>query len=241
MKKLGSQIKSGGLSGARKAVGSDSIDNHRRAISQNLAAADEADANRDFLTEAYQSGELDLREATERGILTQGEEPVEGISTISTDAEGKVTYDTVGGRNTTVDLNDRAQSFGQRATTLREDASKSARSIKRIRAAQTAAKTPGRAAISTGRAGKQVGKTGVKAGKATGIVFTGAMTQSPYAAYNIGKRGGKHLIGPDPSNSVSDSDDERDIDWTAQHRDGPGQASAAPWDEDSGADQSESM
>jgi len=206
-----------------------------------LDAADEADANRDFLTDAYQNGELNVREAAERGILTEREEPVEGASTISTDAEGKVTYDTVGGRKTTVDLNNRAQDFGQRAATLREDASESARSIKRIRVAQTAAKTPGRAAISTGRAGKQVGKTGVKAGKASGIVFAGAMTQSPYAAYNIGKRGGKHLIGPDFSDSPSDSDEERDIDWTAQQRNQLGQASAAPLDEDSGADQSESM
>jgi type IV secretion system protein TrbL len=240
MKKLGSKIKGGGLSGARRVVGSESIDSHRRAISQNIDAADEAEANRDFLTGAYQSGEFDVGEAADRGILTKDEVPAEGFSTLSPDAEGKVTYDTAEGKETTIDLNDRAQGLGQRAATLREDASKSARSIKRIRAAQTAAKTPGQAAISTGRAGKRVGKTGVQAGKASGIVFAGAMTRSPYAAYNMGKRGGKHLIGPGASDELADSADEPDIDWTARQEEGLGQTSAPPWD-DTGGDQSETM
>jgi len=240
MNKLGSKIKSGGLSGARKAVGSESVDGHRRTISQNLDAADEAEANRDFLTEAYQSGEFDVREAADRGILTKDEVPTEGLSTLSPDAEGKVTYDTTEGEERTIDLNDRAQGLGQRAMALREDASKSARSIKRIRAAQTAAKTPGQAAISTGRAGKRVGKTGVQAGKASGIVFAGAMTRSPYAAYNMGKRGGNHLIGPGASDEFADSADEPDIDWKARQEEALEQTSAPPWD-DSGDDQSETM
>jgi len=238
-KKLGSRAKSGGLGSARKAIGSESIDNHRRAISQNLAAADEADANRDFLTEAYQDGEFDVTEASSRGILTGAEEPATGVSTVTPDAEGKVTYETTSGGSTTIDINDRAQSFGQQAAALRDDASKSARSVKRLRTAQSAAKAPGRAAITTGRASKQVGKTGVKAGKASGIVFAGAMTRSPYAAYNMGKRGGKHLIGPG-NDELADSASEADIDWAAQ-REGPNQASDPPWENDSGGEQSESL
>lgn len=238
-KKLGSRAKSGGLGSARKAIGSESIDSHRRAISQNLAAADEADANRDFLTEAYQDGEFDVTEASSRGILTGAEEPATGVSTVTPDAEGKVTYETTSGGSTTIDINDRAQSFGQQAAALRDDASKSARSVKRLRTAQSAAKAPGRAAITTGRASKQVGKTGVKAGKASGIVFAGAMTRSPYAAYNMGKRGGKHLIGPG-NDELADSASEADIDWAAQ-REGPNQASDPPWENDSGGEQSETL
>jgi type IV secretion system protein TrbL len=238
-KKLGSRAKSGGLGSARKAIGSESIDSHRRAISQNLAAADEADANRDFLTEAYQDGEFDVTEASSRGILTGAEEPATGVSTVTPDAEGKVTYETTSGGSTTIDINDRAQSFGQQAVALRDDASKSARSVKRLRTAQSAAKAPGRAAITTGRASKQVGKTGVKAGKASGIVFAGAMTRSPYAAYNMGKRGGKHLIGPG-NDELADPASEADIDWAAQ-REGPNQASDPPWENDSGGEQSETL
>ena len=238
-KKLGSRAKSGGLGSARKAIGSESIDSHRRAISQNLAAADEADANRDFLTEAYQNGEFDVTEASNRGILTGSEEPATGVSTVTPDAEGKVTYETASGGSTTIDINDRAQSFGQQAVALRDDASKSARSVKRLRTAQSAAKAPGRAAITTGRASKQVGKTGVKAGKASGIVFAGAMTRSPYAAYNMGKRGGKHLIGPG-NDELADSASEADIDWAAQ-REGPSQASDPPWENDTGSEQSETL
>jgi type IV secretion system protein TrbL len=238
-KKLGSRAKSGGLGSARKAIGSESIDSHRRAISQNLAAADEADANRDFLTEAYQDGEFDVTEASSRGILTGAEEPATGVSTVTPDAEGKVTYETTSGGSTTIDINDRAQSFSQQAAALRDDASKSARSVKRLRTAQSAAKAPGRAAITTGRASKQVGKTGVKAGKASGIVFAGAMTRSPYAAYNMGKRGGKHLIGPG-NDELADPASEADIDWAAQ-REGPNQASDPPWENDSGGEQSETL
>ena len=238
-KKLGSRAKSGGLGSARKAIGSESIDSHRRAISQNLAAADEADANRDFLTEAYQDGEFDVTEASSRGILTGAEEPATGVSTVTPDAEGKVTYETTSGGSTTIDINDRAQSFGQQAAALRDDASKSARSVKRLRTAQSAAKAPGRAAITTGRASKQVGKTGVKAGKASGIVFAGAMTRSPYAAYNMGKRGGKHIIGPG-NDELDDSASYADLDWAAQ-REGPSQASDPPWENDSGGEQSETL
>ena len=238
-KKLGSRAKSGGLGSARKAIGSESIDSHRRAISQNLAAADEADANRDFLTEAYQNGEFDVTEASSRGILTGAKEPATGVSTKTPDADGKVIYETTSGGSTTIDINDRAQSFGQQAAALRDDASKSARSVKRLRTAQSAAKAPGRAAITTGRASKQVGKTGVKAGKASGIVFAGAMTRSPYAAYNMGKRGGKHLIGPG-NDELADSASEADIDWAAQ-REGPSRASDPPWENDSGGEQSETL
>ncbi|RLM91130.1 hypothetical protein [Haloarcula sp. Atlit-7R] len=238
-KKLGSKAKSSGLGGARRAIGSESIDNHRRAINQNLAAADEADANRDFLTEAYQNGEFDIAEASSRGILTGAEEPAKGVSTLTPDAEGKVTYEGTSGGEVTIDLNDRAQSFGQQAVTLRDDASKSAKSVKQIRTAQTAAKAPGRAAITTGRATKQVGKTGLKAGKVGGIVFAGAMTQSPYAAYNMGKRGGTHLIGPG-NDKLADSADEDDIDWATQ-REGSIQASDPPWEKDDGGEQSETQ
>ena len=238
-KKLGSRAKSGGLGSARKAIGSESIDSHRRAISENLAAADEADANRDFLTEAYQNGEFDVTEASSRGILTGAKEPATGVSTKTPDADGKVIYETTSGGSTTIDINDRAQSFGQQAAALRDDASKSARSVKRLRTAQSAAKAPGRAAITTGRASKQVGKTGVKAGKASGIVFAGAMTRSPYAAYNMGKRGGKHLIGPG-NDELADSASEADIDWAAQ-REGPNQASDPPWENDSAGEESETL
>jgi len=207
-KNLSSKAKNHGMIGARKAIGTESIDRHRRTISQNLDDADEADANRDFLTEAYQNGEFDVSEAADRGILTGDEEPAKEVSTVMPNAEGKVFYETVSGGETTIDLNDRAQSFGQRAVRLRDDASKSVKSVKRIRSAQTAAKTPGKAAISTGRAGKQIGKTGVQAGKVSGIVFAGGMTRSPYAAYNMGKRGGKHLIGPGTEDGLVDSSDE---------------------------------
>jgi len=238
-KKLGSKAKSSGLGGARRAIGSESIDNHRRAINQNLAAADEADANRDFLTEAYQNGEFDIAEASSRGILTGAEGPAKGVSTLTPDAEGKVTYEATSGGEVTIDLNDRAQSFGQQAVTLRDDASKSAKSVKQIRTAQTAAKAPGRAAITTGRATKEVGKTGLKAGKVGGIVFAGAMTQSPYAAYNMGKRGGTHLIGPG-NDKLADSANEDDIDWATQ-REGPTQTSDPPWENDDGTEQSETL
>lgn len=124
------------------AVGSQSIDAHRETIAQNTKAADEADSNRDFLTEAYQNGEFDVTEAADRGILTGTEEPAEGVTTITPDSEGKATFPTAAGGETTVDLNDRAQSLGQRAAALREGASRSARSVKRIKAAQSAAKVP---------------------------------------------------------------------------------------------------
>jgi type IV secretion system protein TrbL len=240
-KKLGSKTKRGSVAGVRRAIGTEGIDSHRKAISQNLDAADEADANRDFLTDSYQNREFDVTEASDRGILSDAEKPAEGTPTLSPDAEGKVTYETAEGKETTIDLNDRAHDLGKRAATSREDASKSARSIKRIRAAQTAAKIPGRAAISTGRAGKHVGKTGVQAGKASGIVFAGAMTRSPYAAYNVGQRGGKHLIGPGTSDELTDSADEPDIDWTVRQEEGPEQTSAPPWDDDTGGGHSESM
>jgi type IV secretion system protein TrbL len=231
-RKFGSKAKSRGVAGARRAVGTESIDSHRKAISQNLDAADEAEANRDFLTDAYQNGEFNVAGAADRGILTGDEAPADEVSTVIPNADGKVAYKTAAGQEMTIDLNDRAQTFGQRAVSLRDDASKSARSVKRIKAAQTAAKTPSRAAISTGRAGKQVGKTGVQAGKASGIVFAGAMTRSPYAAYNMGKRGGKHLIGPGSEGSLANPSDEDDIDWTTKREDGPGQATDPPWDED---------
>ena len=67
------------------------------------------------------------------------------------------------------------------------------------------------------------------------------MTRSPYAAYNMGQRGGKHLIGPGASDELADSADEPDIDWTVRQEEGPGQASAPPWDDDTGGGQSESM
>jgi type IV secretion system protein TrbL len=240
-RRLGAKTKSTGTARARMAVGSQSIDAHRETIAQNTKAADEADSNRNFLTEAYQDGEFDVTEAADRGILTGTEEPAEGVTTITPDAEGKATFPTAAGGETTVDLNDRAQSLGQRAAALRMDASRSARSVKRIKAAQSAAKVPGRAAASAGRAGKQAGKTGVQAGKASGIVFAGAMTRSPYAAYNMGTRGGKHLIGPGANDELADTADESDIDWTARQEEGPGQASAPPWDDDTSREPSETM
>jgi type IV secretion system protein TrbL len=237
---VGSKTKSAGLAGARKAVGAQSIDDHRKTIAENLSAADEADANREFLTEAYQNDEIDVAEAADRGILTGSKRPADGASTVALDPDGRVTYPTTEGGEATVNVNDRAQHLGEQAYTLREDASKSARSVKRIRTAQTAAKTPGRAAVSTGRAGKRVGKAGVQTGKASGIVFAGAMTRSPYAAYQIGKRGGKHLIGPGAGPQPDDSSDDADIDWSTQ-RDGPGQATDPPWDDDAGGEPSETV
>jgi type IV secretion system protein TrbL len=198
-----------------------------------MDAAAETDANREFLAEAYQNGEVDIAEAADRGILTDSEQPADGISTLIPDTEGNVTYETAAGGETTMNINDRAQQLGEKAHTLREDASKSARSVKRVRTAQAAAKTPSQAAVLTGRAGKRVGKAGVQTGKATGVVFAGAMTRSPYAAYQIGKRGGNHLIGPGDSSQPDNSSDEADIDLSTQ-RDGPGQATDPPWDDDRG-------
>ncbi|WP_136602751.1 hypothetical protein [Salinigranum halophilum] len=235
-KGLGSKTKSASLVGARKATGAQSIDTHRKAIAENLSLADEADANRVFLTEAYQNGEFDANEATTRGILTSSERPAEGVSTLVPDPEGKVTYPNTAGGEAVVNINDRAQRLGEQANTLRHDASKSARSVKRIRAAQTAAKSTGRAAVSTGRASKRIGKAGVQAGKASGIVFAGAMTRSPYAAYHIGKRGGKHLIGPGMESQPNDAD----IDWSTR-RDGPGQGTESSWDDDLGGEPSETV
>jgi type IV secretion system protein TrbL len=240
MKKLGSKVKAAGVIGARKAVGSESIDAHRRTISQKMDAAAEADANHDFLTEAYQNGEFDVAEAADRGILTGSDRPVDGISTVIPDAEGNATYETVTGEETTMNINDRAQQLGEEAQTLRADASKSARSINRVRTAQAAAKTPGRVAVSTGRFGKRVGRAGVQTGTASGIIFAGAMTRSPYAAHQIGKRGGKHLIGPGTSPLLDDSSDDADIDGSTQ-RDGPGQAMDPPWDDDAGGGTSKMM
>jgi type IV secretion system protein TrbL len=205
-----------------------------------MDAAAEASDNCDFLTESYQNGEFDVTEATDRGILTGSERPAEGVSTIVPDAEGWVTYETYAGEEATMNINDRANDLGERANALREDASKSARSVKRIRTAQAAAKTPGRAVVSTGRAGKRVGTAGVQTGKASGIVFAGAMTRSPYAAYQIGKRGGKHLIGPGPHPQSNNSSDATDIDWTTQ-RDGPEQATEPSWDDDAGGEPTETV
>jgi len=196
-----------------------------------MDSAAETDANRDFLSEAYQSAEVDIAEASNRGILAGSEQPADGVSTVVPDTEGNVTYETAAGGETTMNINDRAQQLGEEAHTLREDASKSARSVKRIKIAQAAAKTPGQAAVSTGRVGKRVGKASIQTGKASGIVFAGAMTRSPYAAYQIGKRGGNHLIGPGASSQPDDSSDDADIDWSTQ-RDGPGQATDPPWDDD---------
>jgi len=238
-KELGSKTKSAGVAGARKAVGAQSIDAHRNTIAENLSTADEADANREFLTEAYQNGGFDVVEAADRGILTDSEQPAEGVSMVIPDTEGRVTYATSEGREATVSLNDRAQHLGEQAHTLREGASKSARSVKRIRTVQAAAKTPSQAAVSTSRAGKRVGKAGIQTGKAGGIVFAGAMTRSPYAAYQIGKRGGKHLIGPGDSPQRDDSSDKADIDW-ATRRDGPEQATDHPGD-DNGGETSETV
>ena len=240
-RKLGARARSGGLASARKAIGSESIDSHRRAIDQNLTAADEADANHDFLTQSYQDGEFNVAEAAERGILKGTEQPAEGVSMIPVDAEGKVSYETATGEEATVDLNSRAQSIGENAQTLRNDASRSARRVKRIRAAQSAALVPGRAAISTGRAGQQVGRAGAQAGKASGIVFAGAMTQSPYAAYHIGTRGGKHLIGPGGEEQPVDSADEGDVDWSAHRAGSSSQSSTPPWEKESGGDTSETV
>lgn len=240
MKKLESKVRGAGVIGARKAVGSESIDAHRRMISQKMDAAAEADANREFLTEAYQNGEFDVAEAADRQILTGTERPTEGISTVVPDAEGKATYETVTGEETTMNINDRAQQLGEEAQSLRDDASRAARSVKRIRTAQAAAKTPGRVAVSTGKFGTRVGKAGVQTGKASGIIFAGAMTRSPYAAHQIGKRGGKHLISPGTSPQLDDSSDDVDIDWSTQ-RDGPEQAMDSPWDDDAGGEPSETM
>jgi len=240
VKSLGSRAKETSLASARRIVGSESIDTHRRTISQQMDAAAEADSNRDFLTEAYQSGEFDVAEAADRGILTDSDQPAEGISTVVPDADGTVTYETSAGEETTMNINNRAQQFSEEAQSLRENASKSARSVKRIRTAQVAAKAPGQVTVSTGRAGKRIGKAGVQAGKASGIVFAGAMTRSPYAAHQIGKRGGKHLIGPGNNPQSDGSAEDADIDWSTQ-RDGPGQATDSPWDEDTGEEPSKTV
>jgi type IV secretion system protein TrbL len=240
MKKLGSQARRTGVSSARKIVGSESIDGHRKMISQQMDTAAEADGNRDFLTEAYQSGEIDIATAADRGILSGSERPAEGISTVSVDPDGNVTYPTTKGAEASVNINDRAQHLGEQAQTLREDASKSARSVNRIRTAQVAAKTPARVALSGGRATKRVGNTGVQVGKASGVVFAGAMTQSPYAAYQIGKRGGKHLIGPGASTQPNDSSDDTDNDWSARHE-GPEQAMGQRLTDDAGGEPSETL
>lgn len=240
MKKLGAKARDSGVIGARKVVGSESIDAHRRTISQQMDAAAEVDANRDFLTEAYQNGEFDVAEAADRDILTGSEQPVDGVTAVVPDAHGRVTYPSTEGGEATININDRAQRLGEQARAFREEASKSARSVKRIRTAQVAAKAPGQVAVSTGRAGKRVGKAGVQTGKASGIVFAGAMTRSPYAAHQIGKRGGKHLIGPGNNPQSDGSAEDADIDWSTQ-RDGPGQATDSPWDEDTGEEPSETV
>ena len=219
-KSAGVKMRSSGMAGARKAVGSESIDAHRKQISQNMSAASEAEGHRNFLTDSYQAGEFDVVEAANRGVLTEAERPAEGVSSVTPSVEGEVTYETASGGEATVNINDKAQNFGQKAHSLREDASQSALSIKRIQTAQSIAQSPGRAATTAGRAGKRVGKAGVKTGKASGIVFGGAMTQSPYAAYMLGKRGGNHLIGPgleshsQQTNSADDVNDE----WAPQRK-----------------------
>lgn len=235
IKNLGSKAKDIGVYSARKTIGAESIDVHRRTISQRMEAAGEADSNRDFLTEAFQSGNLDLEQAADRGILSESETPASGVSTVVPDADGEVSYETSTGGEARINLNDRAQMFGQKAHTLREDASKSARSVKRIKAAQAAVKAPGKAAVSTGRAGKRVGNAGIRTGKASGIVFAGAMTGSPYAAYQIGKRGGNYLIGPGARRPTEDSSEDGDVDWSA-HREGMRQPTDSGLDDDPGGD-----
>jgi type IV secretion system protein TrbL len=240
MKKLGTKTRSVGVASARKAVGSESIDAHRKTISQQMDAATEADADSDFLTEAYQNREFDVGEAADRGILAESERPAEGVSTVTPDPDGNVTYTTAEGEEAMININDRAQNFDKKAHTFRENASKSARSVTRIRTAQAAVKAPSQAAISTGRAGKRVGNVGVQVGKASGVVFAGAMTRSPYAAYQIGKRGGKHLIGPGSNPQSDNPSDVDDIDWST-HRVGPGQATNSAGEDDSRGEASEKI
>jgi type IV secretion system protein TrbL len=57
----------------------------------------------------------------------------------------------------------------------------------------------------------------------------------------MGTRGGKHLIGPGANDELADTVDESDIDWTARQEEGPGQASAPPWDDDTSREPSETM
>jgi type IV secretion system protein TrbL len=66
------------------------------------------------------------------------------------------------------------------------------------------------------------------------------MTRSPYAAYQIGKRGGKHLIGPGANSPSGDSSDDADIDWSTR-RDSPEPATETPWGDDAGGEPTESL
>jgi type IV secretion system protein TrbL len=67
------------------------------------------------------------------------------------------------------------------------------------------------------------------------------MTQSPYAAYHIGTRGGKHLIGPGAEEHPVGSADEGDVDWSAHRARDSSPSSAPPWGEDSGGEPSETV
>jgi hypothetical protein len=163
-------------------------------------------ANAGFLNSARETGEIDIQEAANRGLVDSGAEPQQDVSTVPVEKVGETSsgqgvyaanYETVEGEQKTFDVTgthdteiDRA---GDAAMTANQWAQRTSDARTAGRGVKQVAKTTGK----TGMAGRKVV---VASGKVGAAAMLGGATRSPYLSHRIGRT----LGGTAPTSRAKD-------------------------------------
>jgi hypothetical protein len=168
--------------------------------SQEAAYAEQAathQANAGFLNTAREAGEIDMQEASDRGLVDVGAEPHQDVSTVPVERVGETNsgqgvytadYQTIGGEQRTFDVT------GTHDTEL-EFADNAANTSNKWAQRTSDARTTGRGvkqlATTAGNTANVGGKAVVVSGKIGAAAMLGGATRSPYLSHRIGRSVGR--------------------------------------------------
>jgi type IV secretion system protein TrbL len=214
-----------GTKGGRFATGSSVVDTMRSREAGYAEQAATHQANAGFLNRARETGEIDIQEAANRGLVNPGAEPNQDVSTIPVEKVGEnsggqgvyaANYETADGRQETFDVTGTHDTEIERANVA---AMTSDRWARRTSDARTAGRGIKRVARTTGTTGKAGGKVVVASGKIGAAAMLGGATRSPYLSHRIGRsiggsaptsRAKNALIGSNVENPTQSLDDHAD-------------------------------
>jgi type IV secretion system protein TrbL len=206
VRQVGGRIRGVGMKGGRLASGSSVVDAMRSREAGYSEQASLHQANAGFLNSARETGEIDIQEAANRGLVDSGAEPHQNVSTVPVEKVGETSsgqgvyaanYETVEGEQKTFDVTGTHDTEIDRAGDAAMTANQWAQ---RTSDARTAGRGVKQVARTTGKSGMVGGKIVVASGKVGAAAMLGGATRSPYLSHRIGRT----LGGTAPTSRAKD-------------------------------------
>lgn len=190
-----------GVKGGRWATGAEFVDIMRGKQEAFAEQAKLHQSNAGFLNRARETGEIDVQDASDRGLLDNSAQPHPAVSTVPVEKIGESSsgqgvyaarYELADGNQGSLNITGAHKTELQRADTAGGAADTWAQRTSDARfvggKAKKAAKVSGKTGVS---GGKMTGKAIVASGKVGTAMMLGGVTQSPFLGHRVGKSIGR--------------------------------------------------